>query len=104
MLWHFVNIAELLPSKSHGEDDLSPIRQAQADGQVVLVHSMDQLKKARKGIPDILSWVEAFGTLVATVAVDQPPVQHMMSYTLRVIRAARVNGKIFTASSASKQQ
>ena len=104
MLWHFVNIAELLPSKSHGEDDLSPIRQAQADGQVVLVHSMDQLKKASKGIPDILSWVEAFGTLVATVAVDQPPVQHMMSYTLRVIRAARVNGKIFTASSASKQQ
>ena len=64
---------------------------------------MDQLKKARKGIPDILSLVEAFGTLVATVAVDQPPVQHM-SYTLRVIRAARVNGKIFTESSASKQQ
>jgi len=91
-LWQFINIAELLPSKSHGEDDLSRIKQAQADGQVVLVHSMDQVKKTRKDIPDILSWVEAFGTLVATVAMDQPPVQHMMSYMLWVIRAARVNG------------
>ena len=52
---------------------------------------MGQLKKARKGIPDIHSWVEVFGRLVAVVAVDQPPVQHM-SYMLRVIRAAHVNG------------
>ena len=29
-LWQFVNLAELLPSKSHGEDDLSLIKQAQA--------------------------------------------------------------------------
>ena len=34
--------------------------ESKADRQVVLVHSMDHLKKARKGIPDILLWVEAF--------------------------------------------
>jgi len=45
--------------------------ESKADGQVVLVHSMDQLKKARKGIPDILLWLEAFGTLVATSALSR---------------------------------
>ena len=73
----FIKDSKITLCHLNGVSILICVQQAQADWQVALVNSMDQLKKARKGIPDIHSWVEAFGGLVAVVAVDQPPVQHM---------------------------
>ena len=92
--WQYINLVELLPSKPYCvEDKWSLLQQAQADGQVVLVQSMEQLKRSKRDIADILSWVEAFTTLIAIVgSTDASAVPHMVAYLLRVIRAARVKG------------
>ena len=64
--WQYINLVELLPSKPYCvQDEWSLLQQAQADGQVVLVQSMEQLKRSKRDIADILSWVEAFTTLIA---------------------------------------
>ena len=88
--WQCINLVELLPSKPYCvEDEWSLLEQAQADGQVVLVQSMEQLKRSKRDIADILSWVEAFTTLIAIVgSTDASAVPHMVAYLLRVIRAA----------------
>ena len=54
--WQYINLVELLPSKPYCvEDKWSLLQQAQADGQVVLVQSMQQLKSSKRDIADILS-------------------------------------------------
>ena len=92
--WQFVNLAELIPNKPYSpEDEMSLLQQAQAEGKIVLVQSVEQLKRARKQITDIVSWLEAFGTLMAIVAPIEPSaIPHMVSHMLRVVRASRVSG------------
>ena len=91
--WQYVNLAELLPGKPYNvEDELSLLEQVQAEGKVVLVRSVEQLKRSRKEVVDIVSWVEAFGTLMAVVAPTEPAaIPHMVAHMLRAsgIRGSR---------------
>ena len=92
--WQYVNLAELLPTKPNSsEDEMSLLQQAQAEGKLVLVQSMEQFKWSKKEIVDIESWVEAFGTLMAVIASTEPTATpHMVSHMLRVVRASRLRG------------
>ena len=47
---------------------MSLLQQAQVESKVVLVQSIDQLKRSKKEIVDIVSLAEVFGTLMALVA------------------------------------
>lgn len=84
-------MAELLPGKPYNvEDERILLHQAQAEGKVVvLVQSVEQLKWSRKEVVDIVSWVEAFGIIMAVVAhTESAAIPHMVAHMLRVVRAS----------------
>lgn len=66
--WQYVDLAELLVDPTAKSEETT---WAAAAGQVVLVQSMDQLKKRRRQITDIASWIQAFSVYVAALATAE---------------------------------
>lgn len=89
--WNFVDMSELANKEGQTEDEAQLLQQY--DGKLVLVQSLEQLKKKAKEGMDIMAWLEAYAVLVAVAGQAHPDaVPHLMSYQVRVIRAARVKG------------
>lgn len=89
--WNFVDMAELVNKEGQAEDEAQLLQQC--DGKLVLVHSLEQLKRKSKEGLDIMGWLEAYAVLVAVAGQAQPDaVPHLMAFQVRVIRAARVKG------------
>lgn len=64
-LWQFVDLAELLTDATANPlDTLAP----SMEGQILLVQSMEQVRRRRKQISDVASWTQAFSIFVATLA------------------------------------
>ena len=88
--WQFVNLPDLSPKSARGREEEQQFLQ-QYDGKVLLVQSAEHIHKARE-VPDILSWVETFATLVAVASQTNPKaVPDLMSYLVKVIRASKTN-------------
>ena len=82
--WQYTNLVKLLPSKPYCvEDEWSLLQQTQADRQVVLVQSMEQLKRSKRDIARYIAIVES---------TDASVVPHMVAYLLGGIRTAQVKG------------
>ena len=89
--WSFVEISELVSKDNQAEEESQLLQHC--DGKLVLVHSLDQLKKKSKEGLDLMSWLEGFAVLVAIAGqVDTSSIPHLMAYQVRVIRAAKVKG------------
>ena len=78
----FVDMAELL------RDNL----EAQRRGNLQEASAIDlsQSKRARREIPDLLSWVQCFGTYLAVIATKYPDrLRQLLAYQTLVVREAR---------------
>ena len=77
----FVDMAELL------RDNLEAVRRrAPYDGAAESL----QPKKSRREVPDLLSWVQCFGTCVGVIASKYPArVQQLLAYQTLIVREAR---------------
>ena len=77
----FVDMAELL------RDNLEVQRRGSGQEEVA---STAQPKKGRREIPDLLSWVQCFGTYMAVVASKRPDrVRELLAYQTLIVREAR---------------
>ena len=78
----FVDMAELL------RDNLEALRRGSLqDGSTA---SSSQTKKARREVPDLLSWVQCFGTYMAIIASKHPSrVRQLLAYQTLIVREAR---------------
>lgn len=88
--WQYINLLDLSPKSIKKREEESHFLQ-QCDGKVLLVHTLDNVKRKSAEFPDIVSWTEAFATLVAVVGKKETShVPELMAYIAKVIRAARV--------------
>ena len=86
--WQFINLPDLSPKSARGREEEQQFLQ-QYDGKVLLVQSIEHIRKAHE-VPDILSWVETFATLVAVASQTDPKaVPDLMSYLVKVMRASK---------------
>lgn len=63
--WQYVELAELLTDGTAKTEE--PLPQAM-DGQVLLVQSIDQVKRRKKKITDVATWAQAFSIYAAALA------------------------------------
>ena len=61
-------LADLLSETTGKSDETLPHT---AEGQILLVQSIDQVKKKKKKITDVASWSQAFASYVATLAAAE---------------------------------
>ncbi len=90
--WQYVNLVELSTKSAKGREEERQFLQ-QCDGKVLLIQLMENIKRKSTEFYDIISWVEAYGTLVAIAGKsDSASIPELMAYMSKVIRAARVRG------------
>ena len=63
--WQYVDLAELLTDTTAKTEE--PLPQA-TEGQILLVQSIDQVKRRRKKITDAATWAQAFSIYAAALA------------------------------------
>ena len=84
---HYVDLADLLTdSVAKSDDALIPATQ----GQILLVQSVEQVKRKKKQITDVASWAQAFAIFVAALAssdsVPKEEVASMMTHAFVVLQ------------------
>ena len=67
--WQYIDLTELLVDTAASKSDEATL--SAAAGQVVLVQSMDQLKRKRRQITDVPTWLQAFSVFVAVLATAE---------------------------------
>lgn len=66
--WEYVELSDILAETQHkAEEDQFSLNGPQ--NQIILVQSADQLRKKRKQITDMESWLQAFSVLAAALTV-----------------------------------
>ena len=66
--WQYVDLANILTDMAGKSED--PVPQA-VEGQILLVQSLDQVKKKKRKISDSASWAQAFAVYVAAMASSE---------------------------------
>ncbi len=77
----FVDMAEFL------RDNLEAIRRGALSDQLTVPH---QPRRNRREVPDLLSWVQCFGTYMAVITAKHPErIRQLLAYQTLVVREAR---------------
>ena len=90
--WKYVDLHDLALKTASSREEERQLLQ----GEVLVVHSIDQMKKHAMSFGDIVSRVEAFASLVAIAGQGDPSaIPHLMAYMVKVVRAAKVQGSLW---------
>ena len=85
--WQYVDLADLL-TDSHTKSDEPLI--SSTSGQILLIQSVEQVKKKKKQITDVASWTQAFAIYVAALAssesASKEEVASMMAHAYVVLQ------------------
>lgn len=88
--WQFIDLADLLTDSASRTDE--PLLSAAA-GSVLLVQSLDQVRRKKKQITDIASWAQAYAIYVAAMASSEAAkkeeVAGMMAHMHVVLQVSR---------------
>ena len=93
--WQYVNLQDLSPRSARGREDEQNFLQ-QCDGKVLLLQSMDQIKRKSSDFSDVVSWIEVFATVVAVSGQANPSaLPDLMAYMVKIIRASRTSSSLW---------
>ena len=96
----FVDMAELM------RDNMEAERRAEQDGAI---GSPFNKQSRRREVPDLLSWIQCFGTYISVVVAKSPAkVKQLLAYQTMIVREAHrcggKGGRPMTLCSASKRR
>ena len=87
--WEFINLEELLPNPHSNLDIVLPQQQ---DG-VLIIQSIENLKKWKPRITVYPQWVEAFAVYTAVIAQKYPhAIPDLMAYQVLIKEASTLGG------------